>query len=82
MNNPITIPVGIDFITWSRQIQRDLPQLIINLASTEEEWHPWANQLISVNELWNVPLATKQVFPLTEDWRKWARYFVETSEFM
>jgi len=78
MANAIVQPVGIDFMTWSLQIQEDLPNLIIPLASDEKNWHGWANQLIAVNELSNAPFATKIAFPKTKDWRHWANYFVET----
>jgi hypothetical protein len=74
----IVIPVGIDFLSWSAQIQQDLPDIVIPLATDLSGWWDWANQLISTNELWNVPLATKITFPREEDWAKWAKYFVET----
>lgn len=76
--NSIVMPVGIDFKTWATQIQQDLPNLVVPLPDTVDTWQDWANQLISVNELWNAPLATKIVFGKTEDWRRWANYFVET----
>lgn len=78
MANAVVIPVGIDFHTWAKQIQQDLPDLVIPLPGPQKYWQQWANQLIAINELWNAPLATKIVFGDINDWRRWANYFVET----
>lgn len=78
MSNIITLPIGIDFLTWSNQIRDDLPDVFIPLASSVDDWWYWANQVISLNELANVPYATKLIFRNIEDWRYWAIYFIET----
>ena len=78
MANVVVLPVGIDFRTWAKQIQDDLPNLAIPLPPDVKDWQWWANQLISLNDLWNAPLATGIGFSKESDWRKWANYFVET----
>jgi hypothetical protein len=74
----VTLPIGIDFLTWANQIQDDLPDLSLPQASNVNDWWDWANQVIAINELAYVPTATKTVFRTVEDWRHWAIYFVET----
>jgi hypothetical protein len=77
----VVLPIRIDFVEWSQQIQQDLPNLVIPIATSLEGWRSWANQLILLNELSSVPIPTEIGFPKDEHWRKWANYFVESIYF-
>ena len=67
----IVIPSFIDFITWSRSLFIDLPDLNIPIVELEEDWKTWATRLIEENQLTSVPL------PNTfSNWKLWADYFV------
>jgi hypothetical protein len=74
----IVTQIGLEFLPWSKQIQEDLSDLVVPLASDRNSWRQWACELIISNELWDIPLPTSLVFPDLDDWRRWANYFTET----
>ncbi len=43
-----------------------------------DEWRDWATQICLNNVSVNIPLATELAYPKTEDWRRWAAYFINT----
>ncbi len=70
------LPVFISFSRWANQIKNDFPNVSIPVATSEEEWREWAAQLISANDLANVPRPTKLAYPNQEDWKLWAGFFI------
>jgi len=67
----VTLPINIDFITWTSNISIDLPNLNFPVARDESDWKSWARYTIDLNQLAGVP--NPQYF---DTWQEWANYFV------
>jgi hypothetical protein len=68
----------VTFEKWATDLTRSLPQLIIPLPMKEVgNWWQWANNFVSVNRLYNLPLSNKGKFPVEESWRDWANLCIQ-----
>lgn len=72
----IIYPLLIDFESWASQMRRTITTIAFPLPFPVEQWHDWAAQVININNLQSVPLPSKDTYPKTEDWSKWAAFFV------
>lgn len=70
------VPKNISFKKWASQIRIDYPGIFFPNAVDVKNWRSWASQVINANQLQNVPLPTELAYPNTEDWRKWASFFI------
>lgn len=74
----LLLPIDITFKDWASQLRIDLPSVTIPTPPDVSNWKNWASQVIQSNSLQNVPLPTEIAYPLVEDWRKWAVYFINS----
>lgn len=74
----ITLPLNIDFFTWTSQLHIDLPNISVPIAADIVNWREWAAQLITDNTLSYVPIPSIIAYPNSDDWKIWATYFVDS----
>jgi len=72
------LPIKIDFMEWASQIRNDLSNLDIPNPESEAEWKKWAQQIINLNSLNNMPFPTNISYNDDEGWRQWACFFVDS----
>lgn len=75
----ITVPVQISFENWANDLNRTMPMLSIPIPTKGvNNWWEWANSLVDLNRLYDLPDGDKSTFPKVEDWKKWAFLFIQT----
>lgn len=73
------IPLNIDFLDWASQIRISFPTIDIPTPPDSVlDWIGWASQIVYNNNLSNVPTPNETAYPLPEDWRNWAAYFINS----
>ena len=75
MSAPL-IPVNITFKEWASQLISALPHMNMPIPGEIEAWRDWALSVSLNNADMNIPRADKLSYPETEDWRRWAAYFI------
>lgn len=79
----IMLPISTTFVAWANDLNRSLPMLSIPIPTKGvDNWWEWANSLIGINHLYNMPSGSKSMFPHNEDWKKWAFLFVQSVQTM
>lgn len=76
----ITLPLRISFENWSKQVIRDLPQLLVPTIDPEDKkWKEWARLFMQINFL-DVPCPADTLYPGEDGWRQWALLCLPTLE--
>ena len=82
MNNQITEPGNIKFNDWVCDLTNTLPMFNIPVPHSMEKWKDWVHQFIIANPNVPITLPDKNIFPLAEDWKDWAVFFItDVTEF-
>lgn len=74
----IVLPIMIEFEEWSAQV-RVTSNLDYPNPTSQKNWWSWAQNVISLNDLIDLPIPDKQTYPNEEDWVKWASFFIENT---
>lgn len=81
MIKSIILPTQQTFQEWLMDLNRSFPGLIVPTPLPNQDWWKLAMMLISFNgkALTHVVLPLKQAFPNTDDWKKWALMFIQST---
>lgn len=71
----ILLPVMIEFEEWSALV-RVTSNLEFPTSTSVKNWREWANNVLNLNNLSDLPIPDKLTYPKDEDWRKWASVFI------
>lgn len=74
----VTLPIHISFERWVSQIIQDLPEIKFPIPNQDQAWQDWASQVVAFNQLQSCPIPRGNAFESSEDWRKWAAYFINS----
>ncbi len=80
MRYPI-VPISITFYEWACQLNPLLPHLTVPRPQKGQHWRKWAEKLICANQqlIGTTPIPTSIIYPLEEDWKRWAAYFMQST---
>lgn len=76
----IILPLNIEFKFWTEVLRRTLTGYNIPILDNNQTWWDWADQLVRINSFTDCPKALKEIYPLEENWRDWAAFFVKFAE--
>lgn len=70
------MPVGMSASDWCNQMTLDLcPYGVLPLVMSDEQWRPWASQVITLPGLASLAPPSHEDF---EDWERWAYAFISS----
>lgn len=77
----LVYPIAINFEDWVGQMRQSFPAVYLPSTREISQWREWASQVVGGNNIPNLPLPTHLAFPLHENWREWACYFINSLSF-